>query len=168
MVQDFVAYPSKWRIALLMFGGIGLFIASLWFIGAFGPPPQLRQLDPGLVTFFGWFGALFFGFGVFVMGRMMTDSEPHVRIDAKGIYWKRWSADTIPWSEITGVGVWGQGQNRCIVLKLLTPDRYTSTTLMGRLAGANRMLTDGDISITLLGTTGGFEDAMAAIERFRG
>jgi hypothetical protein len=167
MMQDFVAYPSKWRLALLLLATIVFVVIGLWMIGLFGPPPDTGRGDTAFVTFFGWASVIFFGFCLIVLIRMMFDSGEQVRINQRGIYWKRWSTDTIPWSEVTDVSVWEMQRQKCIILNLLHADRYTSTTLMGRLAGANRRLTGGDIAITLSGTDGRFADAMAAIKHFR-
>jgi hypothetical protein len=39
--------------------------------------------------------------------------------------------------------------------------------VLGALAGANRALTGGDISISLTGTDRKFAEALSAVERFR-
>jgi hypothetical protein len=168
MMQDFVAYPSKWRLALLLLATIVFVVIGLWMIGLFGPPPDTGRLDPAFGTFFGWASVLFFGLCFFVIGRMMTDTDAHVRINQRGIYWKRWSTDTIPWSEVTDVSVWEMQRQKSILLTLRDRDRYPSTTFMGKYAGFSRLLTGGDIAVTLSGTDGRFDDAMAAIERYRG
>jgi hypothetical protein len=167
-MQDFVAYPSKGRLALLTLGALVFVLLGLWFIGAFGAGPWEGDTDADFIPLVGWISVLFFGFCLIILTRMMFDSGEQVRINARGIYWKRWSTDTIAWADIKDVGAWGTQGQRSILLTLRDRDRYTSTTLMGKLAGANRLLTGGDIAITLSGTDGRFDDAMAAIEHFRG
>jgi hypothetical protein len=163
---DFVAHPSKWRIFLLILGSIAFVVFFLWIIGAFGPPPVLEGRGSTRVRYFAWVGIFCFGLCGIVCIKMLFDNDVQVRINAAGIYWKRWSDATIPWAEITEVSVWEVHYQRSIILNLKNPDRYSSTTIMGRLASVNRSMTGGDIAITLSGTTGGFDDAMATIGHY--
>jgi hypothetical protein len=97
---------------------------------------------------------------------MLFDTEVQVRINASGIYWKRCSDYTILWSDITNVSVWEFQRQKSIILTLRDPARYLSVESMGKLARANRALTGGDVAITLSGTDGRFDDAMAAIGHY--
>jgi hypothetical protein len=165
-MTEFVARPSRARIALLILGSVAFVAIGLWMIGTFGPPPESHRYSPEMTTFFGWAAILFFGLCAIVLCRMLFDTEAQVRINASGLYWKRWSRETIPWSEITQVGVWEFKRQKSIILNLRDPGRFRSSTLMGKLASANKAMTGGDIAVTLAGTDGRFDDAMAAIERF--
>lgn len=153
----FIARPSRWRLILLLLAGVGFVVLSVWLAGLLGDPPK-----PGK-EWAGWLGILFFSACTPVIAMRLFDNDDQVRIDQRGIHSKQWSADTIPWSEITDVTVWQFRRERLIVLHLQDPARFPATTMMGKLAGANRAMTGGDISISLAGTDGRFEDAMAAI-----
>ncbi len=166
-MKDFVANPSKLRIALLILGSAVFVALGFWMIGTFGPPPESQRYGPAFIKIIGWVAIIFFGFCGLAIAKMLFDSDEQVRINALGIYWKRWSSQTIPWSEITDVGVWEYQRQKSIILNLRDPARFPSSTVMGKLAAANRALTGGDIAITLSGTDGRFDEAMAAIEHFR-
>ena len=63
--------------------------------------------------------------------------------------------------------MWSYKRQKSIVLHLSNPARFPGRGLTAKLASANRMLTGGDISISLTGTNRNFDDAMSAIVRFR-
>ncbi len=98
---------------------------------------------------------------------MFSGGSEVVRISATGIYFKSWSEQTIPWSEVVDITIWEFRRQKSIVLHLRHPDRYPSTRLLGIMAGANRALTGGDIPISLTGTDGRFAEAMAVISYYR-
>jgi hypothetical protein len=163
-MSDFVAKPSRARIALIILGALAFVAIGLWMIGAFGAPPESSRKSPIFIAVIGWVSILFFGFCGLAGIRMLFDTDVQVRINASGLYWKRWSDQTILWSDITDIGVWEHQRQKSIIVNLRDPDRYRSSRLMGKLSGANRALTGGDIAITLSGTDGRFDDAMAAIQ----
>jgi hypothetical protein len=156
-LTEFTAHPSKWRTAALFLLGVGMTALSAWVATS-------ETVSAGVVArAFGWFGLVFFGLCTLFFVKLFFDTDLHVRIDGKGIYWKRWSADTVPWAEIADVSVWEMSGQRSIILHLHDAAKFPSTSMMGKLAGANRALTGGDIAITLSGTDGNFDDAMAVI-----
>lgn len=157
----FTARNSRWRLALLGAGAASFVFGGLVIAGLFGPP-----LRPG-AEWFGWFCIAFFGLGGLVIVQRLFDRSEVVRIDGRGIYFKPWSEQTIPWSEIRDVTVWQLQGQRLIILHLANPDGFPSKKLLGWVAGANRVLTGGDIPIGLVGTDGNFDDAMATITRHR-
>ncbi|MBD3732778.1 MAG: hypothetical protein IE934_08690 [Sphingopyxis sp.] len=124
------------------------------------------SLRPGS-EWIGWLCVAFFGLGGIVALRRMFDGGDVIRISTSGVYFKSWSEQTIPWSEIVDVTVWEFQRQKSIILHLRNPDRFPSTKLLGRVAGANRALTGGDIPVSLTGTDGSFEDAMTAIAHHR-
>ncbi len=65
------------------------------------------------------------------------------------------------------MSVWQFGAKKAIVLQLDNPARFPSRTVLGKLAGANRAMTGGDISISLTGLDKSFDEAFAAIREFR-
>ena len=156
-MHNFVAKPSRWRMALLGLGAVGFVVLGVWIAGLLGNPPKPGREWAGLLAI------VFFGLCTLMIGRRLFDTEDQVRIDAQGIVSKQWSAQTIPWSAIADISVWEYRHQKSIILHLHDPAQFPSTTLAGKLAGANRALTGGDIAISLTGTTGRFDDAMAAI-----
>lgn len=90
-----------------------------------------------------------------------------LRIGQAGIRWVRWSEQMIPWSEIADVTTFIQSNDKWIVLHLRQPALYPGRGILGRLARANRSMTGGDISFSLADTNRSFEEAMAAIARYR-
>lgn len=160
-MQDFVAKASPWRLVLLVAGAIAFVAAGIWLAGLAGPSPK-----PGR-EWVGWACILFFGFCGIVGFRRIFDSGDQVRISGSGIYFSQWSEQTIPWSEITDISVWEFRGQKSLILHLAHPDRYQSTTILGKMAAANRALTGGDVAISLTGTDRSFADALAAAQYFR-
>lgn len=109
---------------------------------------------------------LFASLGVLVVIRFFDRGE-QLRVSSDGIYYKQWSETVIPWDQIVGVTVWQYRRQRAIILHLTDPRRFPSTTVLGRLAGANRRLTGGDIAITLTPMDRGFDETLAVIEDYR-
>ena len=160
-MTTFVARSSPWRILLLVAGGIAFVALGVWIAGIAGTPPK-----PGR-EWVGWASIVFFGlcsvFGV----RRLFDSSEQLRISGSGIYYKPWAEQVIPWSEITDISVWEFKRQKSLILHLAHPERYPSTTLLGKMARANRMLTGGDVAVSLTGMDRSFAEALAAVESFR-
>lgn len=166
-MEDFVAYPSRWRIAVATLVAAGFVALGLWMLGAFGPPPPSRRYPAVAVVAVGWLCVAFFGlFGVF-NARRMFDGNEELRIGPAGIRWTRWSDQTIPWSAVIDVTTWKYKGQRSIVLHLRDATRFPGKPLLALLARLNRPLTGGDIVISLTGTNRSFIDGLSAIERFR-
>ena len=162
----FVARFSKWRAFLKVVIFLAMMAISLWSAGIFGPRES--------VVWAGWIGALFSSLGIIGFGRMLFDDDDQLVVSNQGVRIKRWSAVTIPWNEFSKVGtwsfrsqVWNPGQ-KMIVFTLAHPDRFPSSTRSGRVAKINLARTGGEILVSMIGTNRSFDEAMVAIERFRG
>ncbi len=166
-VDDFVTYPSRWRIALLLLVTFAFVLVGLWAVGAFGPPPVSRRASPAATNAIGWVCIVFFGLCGLAIIRMFFDKRVQLRINASGICWIRWSDEMIPWSEITDVTTWQYQLQKFVVLHLRDATRFPSQSRLAALAGASRALTGGDIAITMSGTDRSYSEAMEAINRFR-
>ena len=166
-MMDLTARSSPWRMALLLLGAVGFIALGLWLTGLFGEPPQSRRWSPAMVHVIGWAAILFFGACAIVGAGRALDSGPQLTISVLGIQWRPWSEDVIPWAEIRDVSVWQFGAQKAIVLQLDNPARFPSRAVLGKLAGANRAMTGGDISISLTGLDKSFDEAFAAIREFR-
>lgn len=166
-MDDFVAYPSRSRLASLTISAAVFVAGGLWMGGAFGPPPASSRFPPAVVFAIGWLSVLFFGLcGLAVLGRLFAHGV-QVRIGSAGIRSVQWSDQTIPWSEIVDVTTWSHHGQNAIVLHLRNPRRFPGRGIPGLLARANRALTGGDVAVSLLGTNMRFEDALEAIAHFR-
>lgn len=171
-MDEFVAYPSRWRIALLTMLSFGFVVLGLGMIGAFGAPwvSPRRSLVVGMTV--GWICITFFGACTFIIARRFFETGPLLRILSEGVWWKRWSDQIIPWSEISDVTIWQskgwlQKGHKCIILHLRDQAQFPRMRLMGWAGKANRALTGGDIAISLLGTDRSVSEAMAAIDHYR-
>ncbi|MEE4453742.1 STM3941 family protein [Novosphingobium resinovorum] len=167
MPDEFLAFPSRWRIALILLGSLGFVAIAAWMVGAFGTPPASDRYAPAVVAAIGWAGIAFFGLCAAVAVRRLFARGVELRIDGRGIHWTRWSDETIPWREITDVTVWRYRGQRTIILHLRNPSLYPGRGVLGMTARANRSLTGGDIGISLNAMDRSFDEAMAAIERLR-
>jgi len=164
---DFVAYPSRWRIALLILLAATFVTLGLWMVGVFGAPPNSRRYPAAVIFVVGWFSVFFFGLCGIVGVKKLFDTSEQLRIGPTGVRWTPWSDLTVPWSEVTDVTTWNYKRNKTIVLHLRNPKQFPCKRSLGIFAGANRMLTGGDVSISLTATDRTFSEAMSAIERFR-
>ena len=164
---DFIAYNSRWRVTLIFLGAVGFVALGLWMVGAFGEVPSSRRRSAGYTMGIGWLCILFFGFCAVAIVKKFFDDRAQLRIGRSGIVWSPWSDQLIPWSEITDVTTWSYRGQKAIILHLDNPDRFPGRGLTAKLAGANRKLTGGDISISLTGTDRSHDDAIEAITHFR-
>lgn len=167
LMDDFVAHPSRWRIALLILGAFAFVVLGLWMLGAFGLPPTSERHSPSFMLALGWSSVVFFGLCGLAWIRRLFDGREQLRIGPAGVQSARWSEETIPWSEITDVTIWSYKRQKTIVLHLRDRARFPGRGIAALLAGASRSMTGGDISISLTGTNRSFADALASIERFR-
>lgn len=157
----FVAKPSMSQNLQLLGAGAALILACAWLAGLLTADyPMGRE---GI----GWGGMAIFGFFNGIILVRTFDSQDMLRIGPSGIWYRDWSDAIIPWYEITDIGVWRARGQKMILLSLVDPMRFPSTTLRGKAASMDRALTGGDIAITLMGTDRSFEEAMAAIEEYR-
>ena len=166
-MQDFVAHNSRWRLAAIFLSAVGFVTLGIWFVGGFGEAPSstLRHGAYGIAI--GWLCILFFGLCGLAIVKRFVDDRALLQIGPSGIQWSPWSDDIIPWSEIKDVTTWSYKGQDTIVLHLNEPSRFPGKGLSGRLRGANRMLTGGDVAISMTGTNRCYDDAMAAIASFR-
>lgn len=167
MMGDFVAYPSRWRVSLLALLSVGGVVMGLWMIGIFGAPPQSIRYPSGFTVAIGWICAVFFSLCGVLWIKKLFDISEQLQIGSIGIHSARWSDQTIPWAEITDVTTWRYKGQKVIVLHLRNPAAFPSRGLRAILAGTNRMLSGGDVCISLTGTDRTYDEAMAAIARFR-
>jgi hypothetical protein len=158
----FEANLSRVRIALMLAGSIGFVVAGLWLVGAFGSPPSTTFKAVAA----GWAGIVFFGACAIVFVRRLFQAGVEIRIDANGIYWRRWSDQTIPWNAIARISTGEIRRQRFVCLFLIDPRAFPAQGLAGKLAGASRAMGFGDIALSATGTDASFDALMASIDRF--
>jgi len=166
-MDEFVAQHSRVRLALFLVGAIGFVGAGLLLIGAFGPPRPSSRYSPEVMAAFGWFGIAFFGACAILIAKRLFEGGEALRIGRTGISFAAWSDQTIPWSEIIDISEWSFRGQRSIILHLRDPARFPGKGVLGFAAKANRALTGGDVPISLTGTNRSFDEAVAAITRYR-
>lgn len=151
----------------MLFAAVGAVALGIWMIGGFGEVPSSRRYSSGFFRAIGWLCILFFGTCGLAIVKKLFDNSAQLQIGPSGIRWSPWSDQLIPWSEIIDVTTWGHKGQRFIILHLTNADRFPSRGLSAKLAGANRMLTGGDIHISLTGTDRTHDEALDAIAQFR-
>jgi hypothetical protein len=166
-MEDFVAYPSRWRVWLLTSCAAGFVALGLWLAGALGSAPQASRYSAVYVSAVGWICTIFFGLCLAMMIRGLFDSSERLRIGAAGVRAPKWSEQTIPWSEILDVTSWSSNGQKMIILHLRDPDRFQPRTSASMFGSANRLLTGGDVALSLVGTDKSFDEAMEAIAQLR-
>ena len=149
---------------LLCGGFVGL---GLWLIGAFGELPESPRYSPAMTVIVGCSAIVLFGYVGLASIRSLFDDSESLCISASGIRWRDWSNHTIPWAEITDVTIWEYRRQKFIILHLRDGSRFPSRGIQAPFSAINRALTGGDIAITLAATDRSFNDAMAAVARFR-
>ena len=86
-MEDFVAYPSRRRLALLALGAVTFVAAGLWMGGAFGSPPDSRRYSEPAMFAIGWFGVVLFGACGLVAGKKLFENGEQLRIGSAGVRW---------------------------------------------------------------------------------
>ncbi|MCG7605976.1 MULTISPECIES: STM3941 family protein [Mycobacterium] len=158
-MPTFSARYSPWRLLMLTVLGVLMSAISAWMAGS--AEASLLHKAAGVCG-----TLLFLGAAVLAAVRLF-DRREQLRVAPDGIYYKQWSEAVIPWGEIVNVTAWKHRSQKLIMLHLADPQRFPSTTLLGRLSRANRRLAGGDIAISLTPMDRGFDDAMAVIEDYR-
>jgi hypothetical protein len=166
-MTNFVAYYSRWRIALFTLVMVGFIVVGLWSVRVLGDVPTPRRYSASLIVALGWFLVLFFGVVASCGVRSFFDSKPQLEVGPLGIRWAAWSDDFIPWSHITSVSTWSQHKTNYILLHLDDPSCFPGKGLAGKLARADKRMTGGDIAISVAGMDRSHTEAMDAIAHFR-
>ena len=166
-MDDFVAFPSRRKIVLILLGCLVFVGLGLWMAGPIGTPPASSGHRASFVHIMGWVAVSFFGLCTALWTTRLFDRRDQLRIGPQGLRSAPWSERTIPWTDITDVTTWSLNGQTTIVLHLSDPARFPGRGLAALLAKANRGFTGGDISISLTGTDRTTEEALRAIDHFR-
>lgn len=111
-----------------------------------------------------WACAALFLVVLFFEARRLASKDPVLRIDERGILWRRWSEQLIPWSEVASLRLFSVRRVHFVGLVLRTPERFPSSTILGRTAKANRAFTNCDVCLEIQGTDRCHDELVSAIE----
>ena len=166
-MDAFVARQVPRKLATLAFWSFAFVGCGLWMVGAFGEVPESRRYPSVIVAAAGWFGLLFFGLCGLAFIRDIFGPRAQLRIDRNGVRWQPFSIETIPWSDILEVKQWRVKNEGGIELMLKSDARYRKPGFLDHIPMVRRKFGAGNVSIHLSGYDRSFEEAMAAINRFR-
>lgn len=160
MPDRFVARNSRFRLLLLILLAIGFVVAGAWIAGLFGPPPRAGR------EWAGWLSMFFFGLCAVIAVPRLFDRSDQIVIDRNGVFWRRWSEMTIPWSAVQSWQI-GQVRNqRFVCLSLRDAAQFPRAGVGALLGGVNRGMGFGDVALTAVGTDRSFDEMLAAVERW--
>lgn len=160
MRNRLIARVSKARTLLLIAGAICFVIAGYALAAdaaGIAASTWAPMSNPTVVAVFGWLTILFFGGCAVIGARQLFRSEPVMEVDARGIRWRRWSDQVIPWSAIERAEPRAFLGQRFMCLWLDAPHDYAGRSTLGRAAAANRALGFGDVQLTMQGTDQSFD-----------
>ena len=159
MAERFVARPAPFRILFIVLGAIGFVLLGAWIAGLFGPPPRPGQ------QWAGWLAIAFFGLCAVVSARRLFEHQDLIVVDRNGLYWRRWSQATIPWSAIEWIEPRTVRRNRFLCIHLKDRSQFPTGRLTAWGSAANRSLGYGDFAMTTLGTDRTLDELLAALRR---
>ena len=160
MNDRFVARNAPLRLLVLMAASIGIVALGLWIAGSFGPPPR-----PGR-EWIGWLAVTFFGICAIAFTRRLFDKKDQIVVDRNGIFWRPWSAMTIPWGAIKSFEPLTVRNQHFVAIYLKDPSLFPRDGTARLLGGLNRGLGFGDLAISAVGTDKSFTELLAAVEHF--
>lgn len=160
MTDRFVARNAPLRLIFLISISIVFVALGLWIAGSFGAPPR-----PGR-EWLGWFAAAFFGLCALAGARRLFDNGDQIVVDRNGIFWRQWSAMTIPWGAISRFEHRTVRNQHFVAIHLKDPSLFPRDGAARLLGGLNRGMGFGDLAISAVGTDKSFAQLLAAVEHF--
>ena len=158
MEAAFVANISRRRTASMIVGAIVFIIAGIAIVR--DPDVEFR------IRLAGWACIVLFGLIALVRAGQLYRGGPDIRIDERGIWWRRWSDQVVPWDAVATLHTTGEGRMPLLHLILVDPRAHPSTRPMRKLAGLTHDWRLGDIAVTTNATDRSFAELLAAVERF--
>ncbi len=154
MQDRLIAHVSKLKTSLLVALSLGFVAIGVWIV--------LIEEVAAIIAF-GW-GAILLFSGFAVIGiRQLFRVEPVMEIDARGILWRRWSDQVIPWSAIARAESRTVRGQPFLCLWLDEPGRYPARSTLGWLAGVNKGMGFGDIALGVQGTDQSFQHLLEVV-----
>lgn len=165
MNEWLVARVSKAKTIVLIGMAVAFVVLGFLIVGNAEELAQQKGLDSPLLHYaVGYVCILFFGGGIIVLIRQLLRAGPVMEIDGRGILWRRWSDQIIPWSAVVRAEsskVYGQN---FLCLWLDAPEHYPSRSTLGKLSGLNKGMGFGDISLSMQGTDQSFERLVEVVD----
>jgi len=156
-LAPFEARTSRLRTGLLLLLALGM--TALMVVLFFADQAVLKILSA--------IGAIFFLGGTFVIARQFFDGAVQMRIDQRGIYWRRWAEKPIAFSAIREARETDMMNQRFLSLWLIRPEEHPGKSLLGRLAKANHDLGFGHVNLTMQGLDKRHDEMVAAYYAWR-
>jgi hypothetical protein len=157
--EAFIVFPSWWRLFLMFALCCGAVSTCLYLAGAIGDDP-MRGWE---LTW--WIFAFVFGLMALLWMRRLLVRGPYLQIDAEGIVYGLISNRVIPWRDIGRVKRLQIVKNRYIAVILRNPEAHLNP-IQRRLAAFQYQTVGADLAISVIGTNGDIDQAMAAIDHF--
>jgi hypothetical protein len=176
--MDFEAHYTKFRQVMLGLLGAGFGAVGFWMLtqtaadfegssgrriaslGAmFGVSAETAGHTIGLI-------ALFMGIATLpIIVLNLRHKGPALRVSAEGVYWHRWSQTPIPWSNVAKIAPYSVQGQKMVGITLIDPALNKKPGLFGKLSSANRAMGFGDLSLSVQGTDGKYDDLVEALLR---
>lgn len=165
MTERFVAHVSKVRICGLILGMVVAVAAGFWIIANAEELAHRKGFDsPALSFLIGGSAILVFGAFTVVGVRQLFRAGPVMEIDSRGILWRRWSDQVIPWSAIVRVEQQAFQSNKLLCLWLDAPERYPGRSTLGKLASLSKLMGSGDVTLNMAGTDQSFDRLVEVVD----
>jgi hypothetical protein len=147
--------------------GLCAALSLLGFIAA-GVIPTESTTRHGAHPLVGWaiVAGCFAVAAIFV--RRALDTRPQLRLDANGIWSRRYSDATVPWDQIVGVGIHPMRNQMVVSFHLKNPENWPSNSAFTRAAGGmDRAFGWGEMAVNASFLTGGPAGLIGAVRHFR-
>ncbi len=147
--DEVVIALSKTKITLLCLCSFAFVAGSYWIWSIADAQPRFNPLFCKAIAVA---GAIFFGLCGFYSCMKIFDGKPGLIIDKEGIVDNSSgvAAGRIPWDEINGFAVGGNGRQRFVVIYVIDPQRYVDRggSLKRMLNAANLRFMGSPINIS--------------------
>jgi hypothetical protein len=167
--MPFEAHLDRKKVARLVAISVAFVCGGLWMVGGFGPVESAHGWSSGTLRVLGWFAIAFFGLGVAMTVPRLFQSGVEVRVDAEGVYGRRYAKQVIPWSVIERITMVDAGRIQTARLFLRDADSYQPDGVAGWIRRLTRGLgtkTFGDAEVSLQGTDGNLAEMRTAFDYF--
>jgi len=159
-----VAQVSKGKTLLLLLIAAGFVAIGIWFVISPEEAASRRISDPAMVWGFGWFVILFFGAAGLAIFSQLFRTGPVMEIDERGMLWRRWSDQIIPWSAIARTEQRAVYNQKFLCIWLDRPEQYPTRSRLGKLSGLNKGMGFGDIALSMQGTDQSFKRLVEVVD----
>lgn len=114
----------------------------------------------------GWFIITFFGTLTVFLGRLTLDKREQIRVDRDGIYARRWSKRTVPWSAIAGVEQRDDEDHKFLSITVKSAAEWQRPSLLSRLADLEPKPGPRKVKLDVAGMDHSFDELVTAVDTF--